>query len=76
MPGARRTHDYPHGKPFSILLTEIALAVIVILWVGMASRGWRYALSIIMLFLLVALIRGRFLKKYELTGEAVRIPPA
>ena len=56
------------------MLTEIAAGVVAILWVALASRGWRYVLSIAGLFLLLAVVRGRLLRNYERTGEAVPIP--
>ena len=74
MPGARRTHEYPSGKPFPLVLLDIASGIVCVCWVVFASRGWPYIFGILAVFLMLAAIASKLTKSYERTGLAVRIP--
>ena len=74
MVGHRRTHNYPHGKPFPLVLVDILIAVVVGLWVFLVPGHWPRAIGIIVVFLIIAFIRGKLTKRYERTGQAVPIP--
>ena len=74
MPGARRTHEYPSGKPFPLVLIDIASGIVCVCWVVFASRGWPYIFGILAVFLMLAAIASKLTKSYERTGLAVRIP--
>jgi uncharacterized membrane protein YhaH (DUF805 family) len=74
MVGYRRTHDYPHGKPFPLALLDIVMTALVGLWVFLVPGHWPRAMAIIAVFLVIALISTRLHRHYEQTGEAVRIP--
>jgi hypothetical protein len=72
--GYRRTHNYPHGKPFPLVLLDIAMAALVVLWVFLIPGHWPRAIAIIAVFLVVAFISTELHRHYERTGQAVRIP--
>jgi hypothetical protein len=72
MPG-RKTHDYPHGRPFPIFLLNVAMGITAVLWVIFASRSWVHAVAVFVLFLVIVFIDSRLHKTYERTGYAVRI---
>jgi hypothetical protein len=74
MPGNRRTHNYPEGKPFPLVLLDIMMAVLVGLWVFLVPGHWPRAIGMIALFLLFALARAKLTGHYERTGKAVPIP--
>ena len=73
MPGARRTHVYPIGKPFPLVLIDIASGIVCVCWVVFASRGWPYIFGILAVFQMLAAIASKLTKSYERTGLAVRI---
>ena len=74
MVGYRRTHNYPHGKPFPLVLLDIVMAVLVGLWVFLVPGHWPRAIAIVGVFLVIALISTKLHRHYERTGRAVRIP--
>jgi hypothetical protein len=74
MVGYRRTHNYPHGKPFPLVLLDIMMAVLVGLWVFLIPGHWPRAIAIIAVFLVSARISTKLHRRYERTGQAVRIP--
>lgn len=74
MPGGRRTHDYPHGKPSALVLVEVATAVVGIAWMALFSFGWAYRIFIVAAFLALAIVASKLTKTYERTGLAMRIP--
>lgn len=74
MPGGRRTHEYPHRKPFPLVLVDIAMGIVCVGWVVFASHGWPYVFGILAVFLALAAIASKLTKSYERTGLAVRIP--
>ena len=74
MVGNRRTHDYPYGKPFPLVLLDIAMAILLLSWVVFVPGHWTRA-SVFPAVLLLALINTKLLRRYEQTGQAVRIPP-
>ena len=74
MVGYRRTHDYPHGKPFPLILLSIGMAVVVLAWVFLVPGHWPRAIAIIAAFLAIAFIDTKLHRHYERTGQAVRIP--
>ena len=74
MPGGRRTHEYPHGKPFPLVLIDIAMGIVCVCWVVFASHGWPYIFGILAVFLALAAVASKLTKWYERAGLAVRIP--
>jgi hypothetical protein len=74
MVGHRRTHNYPHGKPFPLVLLDIVMAVLVGLWVFLVPGHWPRAIAIVAVFLVIAFISTKLHRRYEGTGQAVRIP--
>ena len=74
MPGYRRTHDYPHGKPFPLVVLSIAMGFLGLLWVFSVPGHWPRALGIVSAVLVIAFIDSRLHSHYERTGLAVRIP--
>jgi hypothetical protein len=75
MVGGRRTHTYPHGKPFPLVLIEnLLMAIVVVCWIFLAARGWRYILGILAVFVALAAIDWKVTAHYERIGLAVRIP--
>jgi hypothetical protein len=74
MVGYRKTHNYPHGKPFPLVLLAIVMAVLVGLWVFLVPGHWPRAITIVAVFLVIAFISTKLYRHYERTGQAVRIP--
>ena len=68
-----RTHDYPHGKPFPLLLIDVGMVILGIVWVFMVPGHWSRAIGVIGIFVVRAFITTKLHKRYERTGEAVRI---
>jgi hypothetical protein len=73
MVGHRRTHEFPHGTPFPLVLLYTANAVLVGLWVFLVPGHWPRAIAIISVFLVLAVIVTKLVRHYERTGQAVRI---
>lgn len=73
MVGYRRTHDYPQGKPFPLILVGIGTAVMLLAWVFLVPGHWSRAIGIIAAFLGIAFIDAKLHTRYERTGQAVRI---
>lgn len=71
--GYRRTHNYPHGKPFSLVLLDLWMAGLVALWVLPVPGHWTRAMGMIAAFLVFAFISGKLTRHYERTGQAVPI---
>lgn len=74
MPGGRKTHNYPYGRPIPLILVNIAMGIVGVLWVIFALGSWIRALGIIGLFLVLAFISSKLHQTYERTGHAVPIP--
>src|SRR6266852_3029109 len=74
MIGYRRTHNYPHGRPFPVVLLNIVMTVLVGLWVFLIPGHWPRAIAIIAVFLAIAFVDTKLHRHYERTGQAVRIP--
>lgn len=70
----RRTHTYPQGKPFPLVLLDIGMAGVVGLWVIVVPGHWTRAIGVIGTFLVFVFISGQFTRHYERTGQAVPIP--
>lgn len=68
-----KTHDYPHGIPFPILISNVGAVIVGFVWVFAVPGHWSRAPIVLGIFFVLALIRGKFLKHYEKTGDAVRI---
>jgi hypothetical protein len=73
MVGYRRTHDDPHGKPFSAGCAQYRNGVPRLLWVFFVPGHWP-RVGIISAVLLIAFIDSRLRSRCEQTGLAVRIP--
>jgi hypothetical protein len=74
MPGGRKTHNYPFGRPLPLVLVNIAMGIVGILWVIFALGSWIRALGIVGLFLVLAFVSSKLHQTYERTGHAVPIP--
>jgi hypothetical protein len=74
MVGYSKTHNYPHGKPFPLVLLDIVMAVLVGLWVFLIPGHWPRAIAIVAAFLVIAFIGTKLHRHYERTGQAVQIP--
>jgi hypothetical protein len=74
MVGYRKTHNYPHGTPFPLVLLGIVKAILLGLWVFIVPGHWPRAIGIIAVFLVIAFIDTKLHAHYERTGQAVRIP--
>jgi hypothetical protein len=74
MVGYRRTHHYPRGTPFPLILLGIATAVLLLSWVLLVPGHWPRAIGIIAIFLVLTFINAKLHTHYEHTGHAVRIP--
>jgi hypothetical protein len=48
--------------------------VLGIFWIILGTMRWKYVLSLLAVFVVLAAIRSRLLRTYERTGDAVRIP--
>src|SRR5438552_1937809 len=74
MPGGRKTHNFPYGKPLSVVVTEIAFTAAGIVWmfVGL-SRGWRVEVTFVAVFVSILLLHSKLIGNYERTGRAVPI---
>lgn len=73
MVGYRKTHDYPHGKPFPLILLDIAIAAVLLAWVFVVPGHWPRAIGLIAAFLVIAFVGAKLDTLYERTGQAVRI---
>jgi hypothetical protein len=73
--GRRKSHDYPHGKPFPLVLVNIAMLIVAVLWVIFALKSWAHAVTIVALFVALGLIDSKLHQAYERTGQAVPIAP-
>ena len=74
MVGYRKTHDYPYGMPFPLILLPMGVAILLLSWVFLVPGHWPRAIGIIAAALVLAFIDGKLHKRYEQTGLAVRIP--
>ena len=74
MIAGRKTHDYPHGKPFPLILVNIGMGLVCVLWVMLAQGSWARAIGIITIFVALAFIDSRVHRRYERAGQAVPIP--
>jgi hypothetical protein len=74
MPGGRKTHDYPFGIPFRLVLVNIAALGVGVLWVIVAFGSWSRTVGIIALFVALVFINSKLHQAYERTGQAVPIP--
>jgi hypothetical protein len=73
MAGYRKTHKYPYGRPFPLVLLDIGMAVLVLAWVFFVPGHWPRAIGVIAAFLAIGFIDTKLHSRYERTGEAVRI---
>jgi hypothetical protein len=75
MPGGRKTHDFPHGKPFALVLTEIVFASVFLGWMisGAFSESWRHSVPFVGVIVAVLFIYHNLIRTYERTGQAVPI---
>jgi hypothetical protein len=71
--GGRRTHDFPHGRPFFLTFIEIAFAILLIISaVSFGFQSWRSAAPTLALFVAYGVTYSLVISRYERTGEAVR----
>lgn len=76
MPGGRRTHEYPHGKPLTLVALDATAVLVGVAWLAVFTFGWWARLVVIAAFLLVGVLRSRVIRNYESDGTAVPIPRA
>jgi hypothetical protein len=74
MVGYSRTHDYPHGKPFPLVLLAVAMALLLLSWIVFVPGHWLRSVGTIAAFLVLVFIDTKLHTHYEQTGQAVRIP--
>src|SRR5437870_6398771 len=74
MVGGGKTHSYPYGRPFPLLLLDIAMAVLLVTWVFLVPGHWTRAIGIIATFLVMLFISAKLHTRYEQSGIAVPIP--
>jgi hypothetical protein len=75
MPGGyRKTHTYPQGKPFPLVLLNIAVAILFAVWLFVGAGSWPRTFGIFAIFLLIMFIDTKLHRRYEQTGQAVSIP--
>jgi hypothetical protein len=71
--GGRRTHDFPHGKPFFLTFIEIAFVIsFIISAASFGFEGWRSAAPTLALFVAYVVTHSLVVRHYERTGQAVR----
>jgi len=75
MPVARKTHDFPYGKPLALLLAEIAFIAAFLVWgfLGGVSRGWRGYATLVALLISIQFLYSKLIGTYERNGRAVPI---
>ena len=73
MPGGRRTHNFPHGRPSLLTVIEIAFAVSIIASVVVFGfKDWRSATPTLALVAAYLATYSILIRRYERTGQAVR----
>lgn len=73
MPGGRKTHDYPFGIPTPLKVLNL-LAMLSFVGIALAMpRDWHLLVVMATWFVTFAFISSRLHRKYERTGEAVRL---
>ena len=71
--GGRKTHDFPHGRPFSLTFIAIAFAILLIISVvSFGFENWRSAVPTLALFVAYVFTYSLVIRRYERTGKAVR----
>lgn len=74
MVGYRKTHHYPHGKPFPLILLSFGMAVVLLAWVFLVPGHWPRSIGIIAAFIGIVIIDAKLHAHYERTEKAVRLP--
>ena len=70
--GGRRTHDFPHGKPFLLTFIDNAFGILFIVSaVHFGFHDWRSAAPTVALFLAYGVTNWLLMRRYERTGQAV-----
>jgi type IV secretory pathway VirB2 component (pilin) len=71
--GGRRTHDFPHGRPFFLTFIEIAFSIsFIISAVSFGFENWHSAAPTLALFVAYVVTYSLAVRRYERTGQAVR----
>jgi hypothetical protein len=71
--GGRRTHDFPHGRPFFLTFIEIAFAILLIIsGISFGFENLRSAAPTVALLVAYVVTYSLVIRRYERTGEAVR----
>jgi hypothetical protein len=75
MVAGRKMHDFPHGIPRALVVTEIvfAAAFFGLLIFGAVTESWRHAAPFIVVIVAAIFVYSKLLRTYELTGQAVPI---
>lgn len=74
MVGYRKTHNYPRGRPFPLVLLDVPKVILVAVWVFLVPGHWSRAIGVVTILLIIAFISRKLHRRYERTGDAVRIP--
>ena len=73
MPGGYgKTHDYPQGKPFPLVLLNIAIAIVFPMWLFLVPGHLPRIFGIVVI--LLVFISTKLDRRCEKTGRAVPIP--
>ena len=72
---ARKTHDFPYGKPIALLLAEVAFIIAFLVWgfLGGVTRGWRGYTTLIALLIAMDFLYSKLIRAYERNGRALSI---
>jgi hypothetical protein len=70
---ARKTHDFPYGRPPALLLAEVAFIGAFLVWgfLGGVSHGWRGWAALVALLIVIEFLYSKLLGAYESNGRAV-----
>lgn len=69
-----RTHRYPEGRPLPLLLIDLGMVIIGVMWLFLVPGHWPRAIPVMAALFVMAFISTTLHKRYERSGQAVRIP--
>jgi hypothetical protein len=78
MPGGRKTHDFPNGRPLPLILVEVVFVVGFVAWmvIGGSDEGahsWRRGAVFVAIIVSFMYTQSRFIRFYEHKGLAIPI---
>ena len=74
MPGGRRTHDYPDGKPLPLVLVHLAIVITGLCWIRFVTSGWLPGIGLTLIIIALGAILSRLNRAYGINGQAVPVP--